>query len=295
MKKSRTYIAIPPGETIKEQLIERGMKQKEFAVRMGVSEKHISKLINGEVQLTIEMARKLEMVLGVPTQFWCNLEAIYREDIAKVNEENTMQADIEISTRMPYEQMVEKGWIVDVSKTSERVIHLRKYFEIAELKYLQATWVPRIACRKLSEENKDDCVLIAWAQKARVEARKIETKPVNVEKLEGEIPKIQKWMSLELNKVQPKLEKSLAEFGVAIVFLPHMKESFLHGATFWDGNKIVIGLTTGRGEKKEFWFNLFHELAHILYGHLEKADGISEEDERCADKYAEKCLAQQAG
>ena len=287
MKKSRTYIAIPPGETIKEQLIERGMKQKEFAVRMGVSEKHISKLINGEVQLTIEMARKLEMVLGTPTQFWCNLEAIYREDIAKVNEENTMQEDIEISKKMPYEQMVEKGWIVDVGNVSEKVIHLRKYFEIAELKYLQSTLVPRIACRKLSEENKDDCVLIAWAQKARIEARKIKTKPVDIDKLKREIPQIQGWMSLELNKVQPELKKILAECGIAIVFLPRMKESFLHGATFSDGNKIVVGLTTDGGEKQEFWFNLFHELAHIIYGHLEKADGISEADERCADKYAE--------
>lgn len=287
MKKSRTYIAIPPGETIKEQLIDRGMKQKEFAVRMGVSEKHISKLINGEVQLTIEMARKLEMVLGVPTQFWCNLEAIYREDLAKVNEENTMQADFEISKRMPYDQMVEKGWIVDVNNKSERVIHLRKYFEIAELKYLQATLVPRIACRKLSETNKDDCVLIAWAQKARIEARKIETKPINIEKLKTLISQIQSWMSMELNEARTQLIELLATCGIAIVYLPCMEQSFLHGATFMDGSKIVIGLTVCEGEKKEFWFNLFHELAHIIYGHLEKTDGISEADERCADKYAE--------
>ena len=90
MKRSRNVIAIPPGETIKEQLVERGMKQKEFAVRMGMSEKHTSKLINGEVQLTIEMARKLEMVLGVPTQFWCNLESLYREELIKVKEEKQL-------------------------------------------------------------------------------------------------------------------------------------------------------------------------------------------------------------
>ena len=108
MRKSKTYIAIPPGTTIKEQLLDRGMKQKEFAVRMGMSEKHISKLINGEVQLTIEMARKLEMVLGVPTQFWCNLEAVYREDLAKVKEENTMGEDLAIAENMPYEKMAEK-------------------------------------------------------------------------------------------------------------------------------------------------------------------------------------------
>lgn len=50
---------------------------------MGMSEKHISRLINGDVQLTPEVAHKLEMVLGVPAEFWNNLEAIYREKLVK--------------------------------------------------------------------------------------------------------------------------------------------------------------------------------------------------------------------
>ena len=58
MVRSSNYIATPPGATIKEQLTDRGMSQKEFAVRMNMSEKHISKLINGEVQLTPETALK---------------------------------------------------------------------------------------------------------------------------------------------------------------------------------------------------------------------------------------------
>jgi len=39
MVRSRTIIASPPGATIKEQLVDRGMSQKEFARRMDVSEK----------------------------------------------------------------------------------------------------------------------------------------------------------------------------------------------------------------------------------------------------------------
>ena len=99
MERSRSYIATPPGATIKEQIIDRGMKQKEFAARMGMSEKHISKLINGEVKLTMDVARRLEMVLGLPAQFWCNLESIYREKLVKVNEENAMEYDMEIAKR----------------------------------------------------------------------------------------------------------------------------------------------------------------------------------------------------
>ena len=88
MARSRSYIATPPGATIKEQLDDRGMSQKEFASRMGMSEKHISHLINGDVQLTPDVAYRLELVLGMPASFWSNLEAIYREKLAKVDAEN---------------------------------------------------------------------------------------------------------------------------------------------------------------------------------------------------------------
>lgn len=72
MVKSRSFIATPPGATIKEQLLYRGLSQKEFSLRMGMSEKHISRLINGEVQLTPDVAVRLEMVLGIPQNFGIN-------------------------------------------------------------------------------------------------------------------------------------------------------------------------------------------------------------------------------
>ena len=90
MVRSRSYLATPPGATMKEQLNDRGMSQSEFAARMDMSEKHISKLINGDVQLTPETAVRLEMVLGIPAKFWNNLEAIYREKIIKSESENEM-------------------------------------------------------------------------------------------------------------------------------------------------------------------------------------------------------------
>ena len=88
MLMSENYIAVPPGATIKEQLEERGWTQKLFAAKMQMSEKHISRLINGKVMLTYETANKLEQVLGIPAKFWNGLEAAYQEDLLKVKAEN---------------------------------------------------------------------------------------------------------------------------------------------------------------------------------------------------------------
>lgn len=80
-------IAVSPGETIKEMLEDRQMSQKEFAARMNYTEKHISKLIHGEVALSQETALRLEIVLGAPASFWNGLEAEYREDLQRVKQE----------------------------------------------------------------------------------------------------------------------------------------------------------------------------------------------------------------
>lgn len=88
----------------------------------------------------------------------------------------------------------------------------------------------------------------------------------------------------------PKLIELLANCGIAIIFLPHIGGSFLHGATFLDGNKIVVGLTVRGKDADKFWFSLFHELAHIIYGHISSKNGTTDEDEAYADEYAKNTL-----
>ena len=115
---SKTYIAIPPGETIREQLDIKQMTQKEFSHRMGITEKHISRLINGKVELTSEMALKLELVLGLSASFWLNLEKMYRENLARVEQENVLNEDAEIARQFPYVKMAELEW---VKKTKKKI------------------------------------------------------------------------------------------------------------------------------------------------------------------------------
>lgn len=286
MIKSRTYIAIPPGATIKEQLSEMKMTQKEFAIRMDMSEKHISKLINGEVQLTSDVAERLEVVLGVPARFWSNLEAIYREKIAKVKAENEMDEDIIIAKNLPYNEMAKLGWVSVTNKPVERVANLRKFFKVVNLPVLENAHLNKIACRRLVITEKGDFALLAWANQVRILAENVKTAPIDIKKLSNSLFEIRKMTNQTPEQFEKQLKDLLASCGVALVFLQHLKGSFLQGATFLSGNKIVLGMTT-RGENADkFWFSLFHELAHIILGHIGKAGEIDEQDEKAADFWA---------
>ena len=288
--KSKTTIAIPPGVTIKEQLVDRGMSQKEFAFRMDMSQKHISKLINGEVQLTSEAALRLEMVLGLPAHFWSNLEIIYREQLVRVQAENEMEKDLELMKKIPYAEMAKNGWVEDTRKAVSRVYNTRQFFEVSQLSLLQKPLIPNIACRRLGESEKSDYALLVWAQRAKLEARKIQVQSIDLERLKRVVEIIRRMTTKDPYYFVPELSDQLAKCGIALVFLPQLSGSYLHGATFCEGHKIVIGMTVRGKDADRFWFSLFHELGHVLLGHIYCTEGLCEEDEKAADVFAQNAL-----
>jgi len=83
-------VAIPPGETVKELLDDRKLSLKDFSSKMGMSESAITKLLDGEIFLTPEIASRLERVLGPGAYFWSGLETLYRDKLNIILTENKL-------------------------------------------------------------------------------------------------------------------------------------------------------------------------------------------------------------
>jgi len=77
--------AILPGRIISESLNREGMTQKNLSERMGISEEHLTQIINGEAPITVEVSLLFEKVLGDSASFWINLESNYQETKAGKN------------------------------------------------------------------------------------------------------------------------------------------------------------------------------------------------------------------
>ncbi len=71
-------LAIPPGETLLEELAARGISQAELARRAGRPVQAINEIARGKKGITAETALVFERVLGVSAEFWMRLEADYR-------------------------------------------------------------------------------------------------------------------------------------------------------------------------------------------------------------------------
>ncbi len=79
--------AVAPGEVLAVELEMRGMTQQELAKRTGLTPKHIVAIAKAKSAITPETAIKLERALGMPAEYWLNLESQYQEVLARLEEE----------------------------------------------------------------------------------------------------------------------------------------------------------------------------------------------------------------
>ena len=259
--RSKTFIAIPPGMTIKEVLENRHMTQKELASRMDMSEKHISKLINGEVPLTQDVALRLERVFGVDASFWNGLEAGYREKILKVEYENSIDEEINFAKPFGYAKLARLGIVPETKKKAEQVNNLQKFFEVASLKTVADEMVMPLVYENIKDMDKaKQSAIYTLVQITKGESRFVEVNPYDCELLKTFIPQIKE----SLTVAKEPLKDMLAASGVIIVYLPIIDDITSTCITYSKGNAIVLGIPTA--ENKNFW----HLLDEALKGLVER-------------------------
>ena len=84
-------LAIPPGETLVDEIAARRMSQTELAARLRRPVQAVNEIIHGKKAITDDMALNLGKVLGIPAAFWVNLEQNYRTTRARLREPERLQ------------------------------------------------------------------------------------------------------------------------------------------------------------------------------------------------------------
>ncbi len=289
---------IPPGETILELLEERGIKQTELAERMGRPPKVINEIIKGKSAITADTAIQLEQVLGVPAKFWNNLEANFREILARSKAEDQYKDEVKIAAQYPYEEMAQWNWVPKTKDRLEKTKHLLNYFGVTSLHHtIESKKAEAVLYRISKKKNYSVPAVTAWLRKGAIDAQSIETKPFDSKKLKELASDIRSMTTEKPDSFHPRLVEKLADAGIAFTVTPNLKNAPVNGASRWlSPSKALIQLSIRHRYNDIFWFSLFHELAHVLH-HSKKEINIDmsnlareDEDERLADEFAANTL-----
>jgi addiction module HigA family antidote len=290
--------AILPGEVLSSELELRDMSQQELSKRTGLSAKHIVSIVKGKAPITPETAIKLERAIGMPANYWLNLESNYQEIKARLDEEEKLEADLQWLKRIPVNEMVKFDWIKRYKDKTDQLREVLRFFGIASAGQWEDMW-PRlsIAYRQSSRYKVYPEAVSAWLRKGELDAASIHCAAFNRQKFRQVLDEIRALTDMTPDEFVSKMQALCAEAGVAVVFAPSLPKTGVSGATRWvHSKKAVIQLSLRYRSNDHLWFTFFHEAGHILlHGKkdlfIERTDkssnGLTEEKEAEANHFAQ--------
>jgi addiction module HigA family antidote len=257
----------PPGETLAEILEERNMSQSELAQRMGRPRKTINEIIKGKAEITSDTALQIELVLGTPASFWMERERLYREYLARKNENQRLKGYLGWLTKIPYRQMTKLGWLKFYEDKIEQLRESLIFFAVVSPEQWEEIWGRNLSIdfRKSQAFESDQGAITAWLRQGEIEASKINCADYNELKFRDVLQQIRLLTVKSIKVFQPQMIDLCAAAGVALVFVPELPKTRVHGATRWLGSqKALIQLSDRYKTNDHFWFSFFHEAGHIV-------------------------------
>lgn len=293
------FMKIGIGEQILFELEFRNWNQATFAEAMDISEKHASKLINNQVQLSIDLAIKLEKLFEVPAKMWLSIDNEYRLSKQENNQLSCMELRGKLYSRFPIKNMKDLNWLdIKTSKTEELNKAIIDFIGTDDIDSFFENTPLKIAARS-SEKYKDKFNIDfakVWYRKAMLESNSLILPKYSHKNLELLMERMTGFTTTE-SGIELFI-KELNNCGVGFLVLPHLSHTYLDGASFYNQDNPIIVYTARHDRLDNFWFTVLHEVGHIVKGHLDKERPILDSDnfkdksesEKEADTFANKVM-----
>ncbi len=285
-------VAFHPGYYIKELVEESGLTQEDFAKRLDTTPKNLSLLIRGEQSLSIDIAVKLSRMIGTSVNYWLNLQNAYDALIAEFKSEDELKEERKVFDLFDYKYFRDNYGLPDLPrKIDEQIKAVREFLNVATLTvFTKRDMAVNFRSSTLELEETSTVKANIMVQIATNKALLVEAPKYNKRKFEDAVE-----YALTLTKnhkeFYPLIRKAFQDAGVIFVILPNLSGSKINGATKKIGDNIMLMVNDRRLYSDTFWFTLFHEIGHIIFGDygisFEKESGDLEHD---ADLYAANSL-----
>lgn len=262
----KDIVAFHPGYYIVDIIEEMEISQAEFATRMGTTAKTLSQLINGQANISNDLAKKLSAMMGTSVEVWQNLQNTYDQKLIEIQQAKDIDAQAALAKNIDYKYFVDVVGLPPARSINDKVANLCKYFKVSDLRImLKPDFL--VNFRSSTEINHEKNIINsrAWIQTAINISKNIYTKPYGAEKLKGYLPELRGMTVKKPEEFLPRMREIFADCGVAFVLLPHLKNSGVNGAVKWITEERVVLAMNNRGlDADKFWFSLFHEIKHVF-------------------------------
>lgn len=298
MSTAHTDYAVPTGEFILEWLEEMEITQAELSRRMGVSAKHVSKLISG-APLSADVAVKLSLATGIAAEIWLGYEATYRADVARLALSAELAGERQLANSFPLSELRARGVITaTMHRPGAVVMELFAFFGVATTEALrERVSRPSLALRQGTAHPASDAALASWWRLVELDIAVADANvhSFSAEALRESVPALRALTRHPPDHFGRELIRRLSEVGVRLTYVPEVKGARVFGATNWSNGQPTIALSLRGVNDGQFWFTFFHEIGHALLHpdgllHIQTETPADDDAEREADQFATETL-----
>ena len=276
------------GKYLKDYLEYSNISQTEFAMRMGITQKHMNEILNGKTNITLEMAANIERLTGIKSSFIISVEnsRILKESILK-EYGNLQHIKEEIIKKYYINELKKRKWIKFKDETDELqiCIDLLDFLKIKDFEV-----VPKLEEQILFKKTGNDfnkiALWIAHCDETIKQQNVNEYNSYNLMLLIKDLQELAYNNSIDIDKVRELLNK----YGIYFVCEKALPGTKIRGCFKVKGKQPAIYVTDNYAGKDSFFFELFHELGHCKSDYNEGKnkviiDGNDLKEEK-ADKFA---------
>jgi len=266
-----------PGTFIEEELEARGWAKGDLAYILGIDPASLSRILNGKVGVSAEMALALSDAFDIPAEFFANLQKLY--DLGQAGKPDAgVKTRAVWSSHFPVREMLNRGWIED---SDPSLLHLQmlRFFNknrVEDIPFIGSGQIEAHAARKSGYDSMTE-IQYVWLHRVKKVAEQMDCPVYSKEKLIAEMPNIRAHMIDEDDLyLIPGILKSC---GVRLVFVEAFSGSKIDGVCVWLNDQPVIGMSLRLDKFDNFCFTLRHECEHVLQGHGKEV-GFTPVDEK---------------
>ena len=259
--------AIHPGEILREELQERGIKQKNFAQAIGVQATHLNEFIKGKRNLNEDLAMKLESQLGIPFKTWMNLHNGYMYECKVLDEKRTEEKyafQFEGACANIFNiQALYKRLGLSMQSCSERVKKLQALFSFDllssnELRMQVAGMYKHSEKLQIDEKN-----MLTWLILNKLEISRITPMDNYRSGNAMEAAKEIACMANERSLTTASIKDCLNRYGISYIKVEKLDKTPIDAYSTFAEGMPVITVTYRYNDMDKLAFDILHELCHI--------------------------------
>lgn len=267
--------AISP-EDIQSLLTKYNLTQRRASQITGFGEKNISRWLSGRTRPSESVSNFLRLILADEDAFERLKQKNFAEEETPAYPAEERQPDAEEKEMLKcvdFSRLVEIGVVQKSQSPKDRrteLCKLGKCVDLLEFRRTMEQSMVEMAAFKDTGQKSNSVSGGLWVWLGEQAARRIDTAPYSRDKLRAAVQDLRELTVHPLATVAGEVHSILAQAGVALVFIPTMKESALRGCTrLLTPNKAMIIHSLKFRSLSQFWIILLHEIAHLLL-HISK-------------------------